>query len=256
MNRKDPLAAAVLVDAGGSEIKIRLPGRRAVHRPRPALLTPTVLGSLVRRALQRRRAEYLVAGLRGVWTAKEKQPWRKALARLARRAEVLSDIELAHRLAFPEGVGIIVNAGTGSIAYGRDARGRAARAGGKGPLLGDEGSGFWIGREWLRRAAKNQAFRRYLRDPRPVRAIAALARRVLSRAHQNPRSIEGAIAREAVGHLVALARQVKHDLRWRGPAPFALAGGLFQNPGFRAAFERAARQRGFSKRSLRPRRGA
>jgi N-acetylglucosamine kinase-like BadF-type ATPase len=40
-------------------------------------------------------------------------------------------------------------AGTGSIAYGRDANGRAARAGGWGYLLGDEGGGFWLGRAAL-----------------------------------------------------------------------------------------------------------
>jgi N-acetylglucosamine kinase-like BadF-type ATPase len=53
-----------------------------------------------------------------------------------------------------EGVALI--AGTGSVAYGRDAGGREARAGGWGWLLGDEGSGAWIvreaAREVLRRA--------------------------------------------------------------------------------------------------------
>ena len=45
--------------------------------------------------------------------------------------------------------GVVIVAGTGSIAYGRDAAGRAARAGGWGYLLGDEGGGFWIGRAAL-----------------------------------------------------------------------------------------------------------
>jgi N-acetylglucosamine kinase len=45
--------------------------------------------------------------------------------------------------------GVVVVAGTGSIAYGRSAGGRAARAGGWGYLLGDEGGGFWIGRAAL-----------------------------------------------------------------------------------------------------------
>src|SRR6185295_19261309 len=40
-------------------------------------------------------------------------------------------------------------AGTGSIAYGRNAQGEAARAGGWGHMIGDEGSGYWIGREAL-----------------------------------------------------------------------------------------------------------
>src|ERR1700733_7704143 len=45
--------------------------------------------------------------------------------------------------------GIVVIAGTGSIAYGRNAGGEAARAGGWGHMIGDEGSGYWIGREAL-----------------------------------------------------------------------------------------------------------
>src|SRR3954470_8889247 len=48
----------------------------------------------------------------------------------------------------PPGVGII--SGTGSIPYGRNAAGEAARAGGWGYVLGDEGSGYWIGRAALR----------------------------------------------------------------------------------------------------------
>jgi N-acetylglucosamine kinase-like BadF-type ATPase len=43
--------------------------------------------------------------------------------------------------------GVVVIAGTGSIAYGRTGDGRAARAGGWGPLFGDEGSGFSLGRD-------------------------------------------------------------------------------------------------------------
>src|SRR5205085_1278058 len=45
--------------------------------------------------------------------------------------------------------GIVIIAGTGSIVYGRNQRGEAARAGGWGHLIGDEGSGYWIGREAL-----------------------------------------------------------------------------------------------------------
>jgi glucosamine kinase len=45
--------------------------------------------------------------------------------------------------------GLVVIAGTGSIAFGRDSRGRTARAGGWGYLFGDEGGGFWIARQAL-----------------------------------------------------------------------------------------------------------
>jgi glucosamine kinase len=59
---------------------------------------------------------------------------------------VVGDIEIAMQAGFDSGPGVIVVAGTGSIAYGRDARGRTARAGGWGLAISDEGSGQWIGR--------------------------------------------------------------------------------------------------------------
>ena len=46
--------------------------------------------------------------------------------------------------------GVAVIAGTGSAAWGRNAGGDEARAGGWGYLLGDEGSGYWLGREAVR----------------------------------------------------------------------------------------------------------
>jgi len=60
--------------------------------------------------------------------------------------EVVGDTEIALEAAFDAGPGVIAIAGTGSIAYGRDARGRIARAGGWGFAVSDEGSGHWIGR--------------------------------------------------------------------------------------------------------------
>jgi glucosamine kinase len=50
--------------------------------------------------------------------------------------------------------GIVVIAGTGSIALGRNAGGGTARAGGWGYLFGDEGGGFWIARQALRAALR------------------------------------------------------------------------------------------------------
>lgn len=47
-------------------------------------------------------------------------------------------------------IGIAVIAGTGSVAWGIDSTGRERRAGGWGYLLGDEGSGYWLGREVVR----------------------------------------------------------------------------------------------------------
>ncbi len=80
---------------------------------------------------------------------------RPELAEIVRRslAEILStpidvvgDMQIALEAAFDAGPGVIVIAGTGSIAYGRDRHGATARAGGWGFAIGDEGSAHWIGR--------------------------------------------------------------------------------------------------------------
>lgn len=60
--------------------------------------------------------------------------------------EVVGDMEIALAAAFGAGPGVVVIAGTGSIAYGRDAQERTARAGGWGYAISDEGSAHWIGR--------------------------------------------------------------------------------------------------------------
>lgn len=59
---------------------------------------------------------------------------------------VVGDMQIALEAAFDAGPGVIVNAGTGSFAYGRDAQGNTARAGGWGFAISDEGSAHWIGR--------------------------------------------------------------------------------------------------------------
>jgi glucosamine kinase len=60
--------------------------------------------------------------------------------------DVVGDMQIALEAAFDTGPGVVVIAGTGSIAYGRDRQGNTARAGGWGFAIGDEGSAHWIGR--------------------------------------------------------------------------------------------------------------
>jgi glucosamine kinase len=63
---------------------------------------------------------------------------------------LVGDEEIALDGAFRGGPGILVIAGTGSNVIGRAADGTMYQAGGWGPALGDEGSGYWIGQEALR----------------------------------------------------------------------------------------------------------
>jgi N-acetylglucosamine kinase len=60
--------------------------------------------------------------------------------------QVTSDMEIALSAAVGDGKGIVLIAGTGSVAFGRGDSGLTARAGGFGPYIGDEGSGFEIGK--------------------------------------------------------------------------------------------------------------
>jgi glucosamine kinase len=72
---------------------------------------------------------------------------RKIVAEIvSAEIEIVGDMEIAMAAAFETGPGVIVIAGTGSIAYGRDAQGRSTRAGGWGFAVSDEGSAHWIGR--------------------------------------------------------------------------------------------------------------
>ena len=70
-------------------------------------------------------------------------------ADLAQQITVVSDV-LAVLAAGGDGAGVALIAGTGSVAYGRDEKGRTIRCGGWGHLLGDDGGGFAIGRAALR----------------------------------------------------------------------------------------------------------
>jgi N-acetylglucosamine kinase-like BadF-type ATPase len=68
--------------------------------------------------------------------------------------EVVGDIVIVLQAAFSDGPGVIVIAGTGSIAYGRNSEGDTARAGGWGFAISDEGSGHWIGRSFVAAAIR------------------------------------------------------------------------------------------------------
>ena len=66
-----------------------------------------------------------------------------------RRVRIESDARIALEGAFDGGEGIVLIAGTGSVAFGKDGRGIIHRVGGWGSILGDEGSGFFIGKQAL-----------------------------------------------------------------------------------------------------------
>jgi N-acetylglucosamine kinase-like BadF-type ATPase len=91
-------------------------------------------------------------GIAGVDRAEDADVVRAIMRRIGYKARtlVVNDALIALEAGVGDAAGIVIVAGTGSIAYGRDPLGRAARAGGWGHVLGDEGSGYWIGRLALR----------------------------------------------------------------------------------------------------------
>lgn len=74
----------------------------------------------------------------------------RALQLPAERVSIMNDMDLAYRANFAPGAGILVYAGTGSVAYHITLEGRVVRAGGHGFIIGDEGGGYWIGKTALR----------------------------------------------------------------------------------------------------------
>jgi len=178
---------------------------------------------------------------------------------------VVGDMEIALEAAFNAGPGIIVIAGTGSIAYGRDRQGNTARAGGWGFAISDEGSAHWIGRAAIRAvlraadqagenfhgAAGNWPFAAALMKAWEVGSLAdlaraanaipppdfaalfpavaassdSLAREVLARAGRELAEVAGLVIRRLF--------PVDHT----APVPLAMTGGVFRHaPGVREVF--------------------
>ena len=191
---------------------------------------------------------------RGVWTPTERRRVARTLRRAASRVHVISDAQAALLGALGDRAGVLILAGTGSIALARDARGRWARAGGLGPLLGDEGSGFWLGRQWLRATSEGEDFmpaRRLIRAPDAVVRIAGLAPRVIARARRGePRARR--IVREGQEHLAAFAVSAARKLALRPPLAISWAGSLLADDWFRAGVARAVERAGVRARWIAP----
>src|SRR5881296_175990 len=168
----DRLTAVVLgADAGGSHSTVaigredgtvlgRAEGPGAAMRPGGAAASAVVLVDTARRAATQAGVslpvDRAVVGAAGAGRAQEQRELAAALvaAGIARAARVLADAEVALATAFQSAPGIIITAGTGSIAYARDAAGQLHRCGGHGWQLGDEGGGYWLGRRALDAAAR------------------------------------------------------------------------------------------------------
>jgi hypothetical protein len=230
------VSAALGVDLGATWLRACLAadGREIWSARIPAVdwrRLPRVLPRLLR-ARRAPRLDLLTIGSTRLGGEEGRTALAAALRPAAARVRVLPDYEIAHLAAFGRAPGVVLVGSTGSAAFARGSKGRAKRAGGYGPLLGDEGSGFWLGRE----AARDEGLRRALRLPHPldlahaedpVRATAALAPRVLRGSRR--------LREAAADHLAALVRDAARGLRLPEPSPLALHGSLFKNEELRRA---------------------
>jgi N-acetylglucosamine kinase-like BadF-type ATPase len=195
----------------------------------------------------------ICVGMAGVDRPGDAEVVRGIMRRIGQSAKVLivNDALVALEAGAPGAAGVVVIAGTGSICYGRNATGKAARAGGWGYVLGDEGSGYWIGRHALR-AVVREADRRgprtsltpkalkhfgvdrpqdliheiYYGGMRPG-SIAALASEVQA-AFIEGDAVAAGILEVGVRELVSSAASVVERLHLETePFTFVLAGGIF-----------------------------
>ena len=98
----------------------------------------------------------IVIGIAGAGRLKDAQQLERSLIQYSKSkkvkinsVKVLSDALIALEGAFPGKPGCILIAGTGSILFGKDVKGKIHHVGGFGRLIGDEGSGYSIGRKAL-----------------------------------------------------------------------------------------------------------
>jgi N-acetylglucosamine kinase-like BadF-type ATPase len=193
-------------------------------------------------------------GIAGVDRPDDAAVVRGIMKRIGYKARVLvvNDALVALEAGAPGQPGIVVISGTGSICYGRNGNGEAARSGGWGYVLGDEGSGYWIGRAALR-AVLREADRRgartlltplllehfgvsqaqglihevYHSSLKPA-AIGALAKSVQAAFRQGDEVSIG-ILRGAANELESSALSVARRLGLIGqPFSFILSGGIFR----------------------------
>ena len=241
----------------GERMLSRAEGPGAAVRPGRALASAAVIAEVVRQALAgagRLTGDVLYVGAAGAGREPERDELRKALRaeNLATTVVVATDIEIALAAAFDEQPGIVVSAGTGSVAVGRDRAGKPHRIGGYGWQMGDEGSGYAVGRAALgavsravdgrsprtalsermlsvTRSEDFDALVRWAAGASPAE-VAALAPHVLEVSAQGDPLAQG-IADYAARELTQLAICLLPVMEMDPPVGVAITGGLLSSDG-------------------------
>ena len=193
----------------------------------------------------------LCVGVAGVGREPERQAlWQALVSRdVADEVVVHADAAIALDDAFGDGPGLLLIAGTGSVAFGRGPTGSTSRCGGWGPVCGDEGSGAWIGRRALSIVTASSDEREpttaligavltaaQVNDvhglvgwagtatPADLATLAPVVASVADAGDLRANSLLSMASEELVLHVRTLARQLFGDER--ASVPVAFAGGL------------------------------
>lgn len=239
---------ALISDAAGRSLA-RRQGPPALIRSMPAATVAGELVELLHRASDDAGGaiERVCFALTGVGREADRAAVEGALRDRgvpARSWLVVTDAEAALEDAFADLPGIVLIAGTGSVAWARRPDGSLTRAGGWGPILGDEGSGWAIGIAALRATVRTADGREpasplasaildatglsdamqlvHWADSATRASIAALAPIVLGLAHLDPTA--DSIIDDAARELARLVPPLRRGMA--GPVDVALAGGL------------------------------
>lgn len=223
----------------------------------------------------------LVAGLTGAGRPGDQERMRQAIVaeasrrgRPLRRARIDSDARIALEGAMGGRPGVIVIAGTGSIVFGKAADGCVHRSGGWGRIVGDEGSGYAIGRELFRAVAASIDDRsartilpRLLKESFALGTqeaiITAIYRENFDIASVAPIVMDAAKKRDAVGRkilsnaakdLIAVIAPVVAKVRGRSrnAVPIAFIGSLLTTKNFYSTQVRTLLQRTVPGARVRP----
>lgn len=230
-------AGAVLARATGTGTNLR----RTSPSELRAVLSDCLAELCGATSLPKLAPEVVCAGFAGAGHPEPRQRARDVLAELLhpRWLYVVGDMEVALEAAVGAGPGVVLVAGTGSIAYGRHGSGQQARAGGAGPEAGDEGSAVDIGRravEAVERAQNGQgpatemtsSVTEFLRaTTREPGELASLLPRVVEAARAGD-EVARAILEEAAAALAGLAVAVFRELNLlETDVRVATSGGVF-----------------------------
>ena len=246
---------AIVADEHGTRLG-EVVGPGSAVRPGQAERSADVIAAAVGDALASCGMTHVVpkvlcVGVAGAGREPEREAlWQALVGReLAEETVVHPDFSIALDDAFGEGPGILLISGTGSAAFGRGPSGTIARCGGWGPVMGDEGSGAWIGRRALSVVTASADGREpetalvgavltaaQVNEPQELVAWAAQATpaqlatlapvvsSVADAGDLRANAILSLAVEELVLHVRALARQLFGDER--ATAPVAFTGGM------------------------------